>query len=275
VSPKYPLSGATLEAPGSDVRAQSSNTLDGNIEHGRSTMKPKKKCAFCGEPLAPTDRECKQCGWDSTKAGKPPADPEDVRARIVVGLGLLVAYGAMSALINGAELPKMPLAARTEAAQADAFQPAPQEAAIAIGARAVRDSGVAIVTPSNKPITIKVADVKNATVLARDAIHYDFTVPETDQTCHLLGTLKSSGGDVEVLLLTDDQFIFWRANTAAIPHSNWEPQRGSDLSLGYDLSGPGNYYLIVSNALSNTTHRVVQVKAQVKCAVPSQTASAK
>jgi hypothetical protein len=115
--------------------------------------------------------------------------------------------------------------------------------------------------------------VKNATVLARDAIHYDFTVPETDQTCKLVGQIRSTGGDVELLLLTDDQFVFWRANPAAIPHSNWEPQRGSDLALNYELNGPGNYYLIVSNALSGATHRVVQAKAQVKCALTAQNAA--
>lgn len=230
----------------------------------------KKNCAFCGEPLAPTDKECRQCGWDSTKVGKPPADPADVRARIFVGLGLLVAYGAMTVLINGTELPAMPLPG-PGTPQSESTQPVEQEAPVAIGAMPQHDSA-ATVAAAGKPITIKVADVKNATILARDAIHYDFSVPETEQTCKLVGQLKSSGGDVEVLLLTDDQFVFWRANPAAIPHSNWEPQRGSDLGLSYDLTGAGNYYLIVSNALSGTTHRVVQIKAQVKCA-PGQAAA--
>jgi hypothetical protein len=139
----------------------------------------------------------------------------------------------------------------------------------------VHDSAASIAAISNKPITMKVADVRNATILARDAIHYDFTVPETDQACRLVGQIRSTGGDVELLLLTDDQFVFWRANPAAIPHSNWEPQRGSDLALNYELSGAGNYYLIVSNALSASTHRVVQAKAQVKCTVAAQSAVAR
>jgi hypothetical protein len=235
-------------------------------------MKAKKNCAFCGEPLAPTDKECSQCGWDSTKAGKPPADPADVRARILVGLGLAVAYGVMTALIQGTDLPAMPVASHSETA-AESSRAGPMEQAVAIGAVGVHDSTLSAAANPNKPITIKVVDVKKATILARDAVHYDFTVPETDQTCRLVGEIRSTGGDVEVLLLTDDQFVFWRANPAALPHSNWEPQRGSDLALNYELSGAGNYYLIISNALSGAAHRLVQAKAQVKCAVATQTAT--
>jgi hypothetical protein len=174
----------------------------------------------------------------------------------------------MSALIQGTELPAMPVALHPEAGAES--QAGPAGPAVAIGTLGAHDSTLSVAN-SNKPITIKVVDVKKATILARDAIHYDFTVPETEQTCRLVGDIKSTGGDVEVLLLTDDQFVFWRANPAALPHSNWEPQRGSDLAVNYDLSGAGNYYLIISNALSGAAHRLVQAKAQVKCALATQT----
>lgn len=228
----------------------------------------RRNCTFCGEPMAAGDKECKQCGWDSTKVSAPPADPADQRARIFVALGLAAAYGVMWSLISGTTLPAMdspratapPVAAPIEAA------PIPQDPAIAIGAVTAQDSAALAPAPaSNKPITIKVADVRNTTVLPRDAVHYEFTLPETDQSCKLTGLVKSSGGDVETFLLTDDQFLFWRANPAAIPRSNWEPMRGSETALDYQLEGAGRYYLIVSNALSGSAHKVVQVKAQVRC----------
>ena len=226
-----------------------------------------RNCTFCGEPMAPGDKECKQCGWDASKVSAPATDPADQRARIFVALGLAAAYGVMFSLINGADLPAMNLP-RVNTQASDAPVQAPiEDPAIAIGAVNARDSiATATVVSPSKPITIKVADVRNATVMPRDAIHYEFALPETEQSCKLRGQVKSSGGDVELFLLTDDQFLFWRANPAAIPHSNWEPKRGSENVLDYQLEGAGRYYLIISNSLSSSAHKVVQVKAQVRCA---------
>jgi hypothetical protein len=210
--------------------------------------------------MAAGDKECKQCGWDSSKVSAPKSDPEDVRARIFVGIGLTVAYGVMFSLINGADLPAQPEPVARLAVNESVGTPV-TEPAIAIGASA--DS---IAAPARSSVVnIKVADVKNATILPRDAIHYALQVAEGDRDCRLAGHLKSAGGDVEVFLLRDDDFIFWRANPAAIPHSNWEPIRASDTPLDYQIAEPGNYYLIVSNALSGTAHKTVQIKALLKC----------
>jgi hypothetical protein len=71
--------------------------------------------------------------------------------------------------------------------------------------------------------------------------------------------------DLETFLLTDDEYIFWHANTAAIPHSSWDTMRGSETTLAYDLPGTGSYHLVISNAMS-PSDKTVQVKALVKCA---------
>ena len=219
---------------------------------------------FCGEPMAAGDKECKQCGWDSSKVSGPKSDPADVRARILVGIGLVIAYGAMSALIKSAGLPAQPEHVPRLAVAEPVGTPV-SEPAIAIGATV--DSVVAPLRSS--VVNVKVADVKNATILPRDAIHYVVQVGEDDRDCRLTGQLKSAGGDVEVFLLPDDQFVFWRANPAAIPRSNWEPIRASDTPLNYQIDTPGTYYLIVSNALSGTAHKTVQVKAVLKCVAAS------
>jgi hypothetical protein len=82
-----------------------------------------------------------------------------------------------------------------------------------------------------------------------------------------VGQLRGSGGferDLETFLLTDDEYFFWHANPAAIPHSSWDTIRGSETQLKYDLPGAGNYHLVISNEMSSTS-KVVLVKAQVKC----------
>ena len=136
-----------------------------------------------------------------------------------------------------------------------------------------RMQGVLASTPPTaaKPealISIKVADAKNATVHARDALQYAFVLPETDQKCNLVGSTKGVGGfgrNIEIFLLTDDEYVFWHANPVAIAQSSWETFRGSEATLNYDLPGPGTYHFIVSNEMSATPQGMA-VKAQVKCA---------
>ena len=227
---------------------------------------PKKTCVFCGEPMAAGDKECKQCGWDSSKVSAPRSDPADVRARILVGIGLAVAYGVMTALINRTDLSAQPEPAPRIAVTEPVGIPV-SEPAIDIGAA----TGSVVAPKRSNVVSVKIADVRNATILPRDAINYAVQVAEGDRECHLTGNLKSIGGDVEVFLLPDDQFIFWRANPAAIPRSNWEPIRASDTPLDYAINEAGNYYLIVSNSLSGTAHKTVQVKAVLKCVGASGT----
>jgi hypothetical protein len=117
-------------------------------------------------------------------------------------------------------------------------------------------------------LTIKIADGKSTTIQARDALQYLFQLPDTDQRCRLVGQIHGVGGfngNLEVFLLTDDEYLFWNANPSAIPHSSWETIRGSETALAYDLPVAGIYHLVISNVMSPTP-RTVQVKAQVKCA---------
>ena len=234
----------------------------------------KKYCNFCGEPLLESAKECKQCGWDRSKDGPPSSDPGDRKARVGVAAGLLVAYVVMGLLIQGAPDVARATPARPNSYAAPQTTPEPvyeavTNQAVAVGALppAVAATPVAKAA-SNKLLTIKVADDKAARIQPRDALHYDFELPETEQHCRLVGQLHGSGGydrDLEVFLLTDDEYVFWHANPAAIPHSSWETFRGSETAVSYDLPGAGAYHLVVSNEMS-PSNKVVQVKAQVKCA---------
>jgi hypothetical protein len=236
----------------------------------------KKYCNFCGEPLVDSAKECKQCGWDRSQDGPPTQDPGDQKARLGVAAGLVVAFAVMSFLIQSTDVNAGDLAARPQPVmRAEISAPAPEPVAEPVTAQALAVGALpptvaaipAAVTPSNKLLTIKVADDKGAHIQPRDAVHYDFELPETDQHCKLVGQLHGTGGydrDLEIFLLTDDEYIFWHANPAAIPHSSWETFRGSETTLSYDLPSGGTYHLVVSNEMS-PNNETVQVKAQVKC----------
>ncbi len=220
--------------------------------------------------MSADDKECKQCGWDLSKNAPPSTDPGDTKARLGVAAGLVVAYGVMSFLIQGT-----PAEARAEPARATQYADAPEprtepvsEPAMAIGTLPQSvSSAPAASTASSALITIKVADTKGASIQSRDALQYKFEVPETDQKCRLVGSTKGIGGfgrNIEVFLLTDDDYVFWHANPAAIAPSQWETFRGSETTLDYALPGPGTYHFVVSNQMSPTP-QTVAVKAKVKC----------
>jgi hypothetical protein len=231
----------------------------------------KKYCNFCGAPLKDSAKECEQCGWDRSQDGPPSSDPADTKARVGVAAGLVIAYAVMGFLIQGA--PDVASATPVKTAYV-----APETSTEPVGEPSVGPPITLAVTPtvvattvasgpSAKPISIKVADAKLAHIPSHDALDYGFVVPETDQKCQLVGQMHGIGGydrDLETFLLTDDEYIFWHANTAAIPHSSWDTMRGSETTLAYNLPGTGSYHLVISNAMS-PADKTIQVKALVKC----------
>ena len=256
----------------------------------------KKFCNFCGAPLKDSAKECEQCGWDRSQDGAPSSDPADTKARIGVAVGLAVGYIVMGFLIQGApDVARATPAANTPiyAAQEPISEPSGEPVvgeAIAVGAPAPTVAGApAIAAATTKPITIKVADDKAAHIQARGLCRlggrrpFQQVAPRDGEAYQgpenrighapglvgqLLGALHGTGGfdsGLETFLLTDDEYLFWHANPAAIPHSSWDTIRGSETTLSYDLPGAGTYHLVISSEMSPTS-KTVQVKAQVKCA---------
>lgn len=233
-----------------------------------------KLCNFCGAPIKDSAKECEQCGWDRSQDGAPSSDPADKKARIGVAAGLVVAYAVMGFLIQGAPdvaraTPvNTPIYAAPELSSEPTGEPVVAPA-IAVGELPPTVAGTPATTATGtKLLTIRVVDAKAAHIEAHSSLDYDFVVPETEQKCQLVGQLHGSGGfdrDLETFLLTDDEYLFWHANPAAIPHSSWDTIRGSETTLTYNLPGAGNYHLVISNEMS-PTNKTVQVKAQVKCA---------
>ena len=219
--------------------------------------------------MLPDAKECKQCGWDVSHDGPPTTDPGDRKARIGVAAALFVAYCLMWGLVESAPAEDLsPPTRHVAAAVAEQAEQPVAQPPITVGTlpAVVASIPVAAARPTALG-SIKVADVKSASVTARDALQYTFALPETDQYCKLVGVTKGVSGfgrNIEVFLLTDDEYVFWHANPAAIAQSSWETFRGSENTLSYDLHGPGTYHFIVSNEMSGTA-QTMAVKAQVKC----------
>jgi hypothetical protein len=215
-------------------------------------------------------RVCKQCGWDRSQDGPPTQSPGEQKARVGVAAALVVAYGVMFFLISSTDASARPARLSrqpTIAIEEPAYAPEPVTGPpVALGVRPSTEITVAGANPG-AVLSIKVADAKSATIQARDALQYLFQLPETEQKCALVGQVRGIGGfagNLETFLLTDDEYVFWNANPAAIPHSSWETVRGSETTLNYPLSAPGIYHLVVSNVMSPSP-KSVQIKAQVKC----------
>jgi hypothetical protein len=229
----------------------------------------KKHCNFCGEPMQEATPVCAQCGWDRSQDGAPTEDPANHKARIGVTIGLAAAYYVMFSLVSGADAGPRPHRVPNPPAVAVDAAPvyAPVSEATAAGTLTSAAPPATAATKPGKPLSIKVADVKSASIQPRDALQYAFELPEIDQKCRLLGQLHGVSGfvpNLEIFLLTDDEYLFWRANPAAIPRSSWETSRGSETKLDYQLPAAGTYHLVISNVMSPSA-AAVQVKAQVQC----------
>jgi len=219
--------------------------------------------------MLPDAKECKQCGWDVSQDAPPTTDPGDRKARIGVAAGLVVAYAMLWSLVQSAPAEDLPAPTRSNvsAGAEPVAEPVAQAPVTLSTLPAVVASTPVAATAPSALITIKVADARSATIPARDALQYVFELPETDQKCKLVGLtrgLGSFGRNIEVFLLTDDEYVFWHANPVAIAQSSWGTFRGSENTLSYDLRGAGTYHFIVSNEMSSSP-QTMAVKAQVKC----------
>lgn len=185
----------------------------------------KRECKFCGAPMLDSASECKQCGWSRSQDGPPTENPGDKKARMRVAFGLLAAYAVMFVLISQTDASPRPARATTPTynpAPAPAYTPEPAVGeAVALGT--LPSEAAAVPTATTKPgalVSIKVVDAKSANIQPHDALQYQFELPETGQSCHLVGKIHGLGGfdrDLEVFLLTGDDYIFGAPTQSRYP----------------------------------------------------------
>lgn len=117
-----------------------------------------------------------------------------------------------------------------------------------------------------RPVTIHVANGTQQ-IKARQYASWAFDVPSSKSGCLLTGDVTVlSGGekDVMVLVMTGDQFANWQNDHQA--QVFFSTGRETAIPLNVPMKGSGKYVLVVSNAFSLLTSKVVQTQAvQVHC----------
>jgi hypothetical protein len=113
------------------------------------------------------------------------------------------------------------------------------------------------------PITIRIGDGSPQAIQPGRYVNYTVNVP--DRTCTLSGRVDGvSGGnrDFEAFILDDNNFQNWssRHQAQGISSGNvvvWTPNT--------TIRGPGVYHVVVSNAFSVVSSKVVAIQATVEC----------
>jgi hypothetical protein len=117
-----------------------------------------------------------------------------------------------------------------------------------------------------KPRFYPIAD-EDALKIGHESSH-PFRFEQVSGNCKVLGNVQGIDGgnkDVEVFLFTRAQFVEWKTQPDKVNALQALPKSASHV-LDFQLYGTsGTYYLVVSNAFSTYTAKVVRIKAQLRC----------
>jgi len=116
------------------------------------------------------------------------------------------------------------------------------------------------------PVTFHVADGTQE-IKAHNYYSWTFDVPNSKAGCLLSGKITVLAGgqkDVAVLVMTSDQFTNWQNDHQA--QVFFSTGRETVIPLGVKMTGSGTYKLVVSNAFSMVTTKVIQTQGvQLHC----------
>lgn len=103
------------------------------------------------------------------------------------------------------------------------------------------------------------------TLNALQGMHWNFTVPANATDVRVEGTFNASGGarnDIEVYLLTDDEFVNWQNNhTVSTLYNSGRMTQGT---LNAPLPpGAGTYHLVFNNKFSLLSPKAVRASIRL------------
>lgn len=214
-----------------------------------------KCCPFCAEEIRAAAVLCKHCNRDvhptsaTSNASSAPsvlqpgpggAPPARRRSGVLLGVlgGAIGAVGLLAAL--GSQSP--------QTSTVDGIGP---------------DTGPVAVAP---PTIVRIADTTGLEIAAQHYYVFTWHVRD-DRPCRLTGRVAGLAGgrkDIEVLVLTADDLENWKEGLTTAPV--FQTGQVAAHRLDVVLPGPGAYRLVLNNAFSLVTDKVVQVEnASVTC----------
>ena len=210
-----------------------------------------KRCPHCAEEIQDAALVCKHCGRNVSAA-----TGNEVRrlrpTHIALGLGLLAALGFGVLTFKQSR-------EREFSAQLRALDDSTH---VADQARKSADS----IRQAAIPRFYTIADEDALEVSAGGTRQFRFQ--RAKGNCKVIGNVRGLDGgnkDVEVMLLSQPQFVEWKSAPEKATAEATLPQEPNHV-LDIQLYGTGDvYYLVLSNTFSTFTAKTVQVKARLRC----------
>jgi multidrug efflux pump subunit AcrA (membrane-fusion protein) len=198
---------------------------------------------------------------DSLAAAREKARAESLQVALHTAAAAESAHAAQAESLQGA------LRAR---AAAESARAAHERARVAALEKAKAES---VEAERRRPKVLLLVDTPSLEIPNQKYSHFAFKL-DGSANCTLRGrVLGLSGGakDVEIYLLTDDDFVNWKSRAGAVRSAPldmglYHSPRQVATTLSVTLPNePGTFHLVISNDFSGFTSKLVQARSEIIC----------
>lgn len=145
--------------------------------------------------------------------------------------------------------------------------PSDQARGAPVAPRPTPSGGVAVAAaPAPAPEVRRYAIVESEAESIKEGsfIYYKFSINAS--VCTISGRIIGLAGgnkDFQALIMDENNFLNWQTNHQA--EAYWQTDQVAATNIVARLAGPATYYLVVNNAFSAFTAKVVKVQAAAAC----------